>query len=344
METATTAAQTAEPAPLWDATHGSWRVAIFGAGGAVGRELAGALLAAGHQPSRLSLYARTSRTVEWRGERLVIEPLPLAPPRSELAFLCLPPQLASDLAPLLASRGTRVVDLSGGLRRNAQVPLVLDEISAEGLGAFTDMVALPRRSTALIAPPLALLDRTVGLAEVDLFCILSAASGGARGMLSLRAEMAELGKRGGVPAFGETSRAGNLHPALATHDGLDAEREIGEELRRLLRRPDLLLDVSAVEADLERCDAFAVKLILHGELSPQSAGQILSRSGAIQVEWDERGPIPANCAGSPRVHVGRIRSGSRGGRSLCFFAAGDQLRAGAVQAALRVAARLPAAA
>jgi aspartate-semialdehyde dehydrogenase len=334
--------QTPRPAAptAWDSLRALWRVQVYGASGAVGRELVQALLSAGHPATRLALYGRRGRELAWRNERLVVEPLPANPPPAELAFLCTPPALSRELAGALAGRGTRVVDLSGSLRDRQEVALVLDGVNGQEIGAFTDVIALPGRSAALIAEPLFLLDRTVGLAEIDLCCLRSAASGGVRAMLALREELSRLGARVGSPA--PTWRAANLAPALETADGREPQDELREDLVRLLRRPDLLLDVTLLETDLERCDVFVVTALLHGELSPEGAAQILARSPAIQVEWDGLGPVAVRCTGSARVHVGRIRAGSRGARSLCFLAAGDQIRAGAAHAALRVAARLPA--
>ncbi len=340
METAESSV--AAPALAWDAVHAAWRVLVLGATGAVGREVVQALLAAGHPPSKLFLHARSGHVLEWRGERLKVEPLQLSLPQAEVAILCTPPELAGELGPLLAARGTRVLDLSGASRSRPEVPLVLEGINAQELGAFTEIIALPLRATALIALPLALLDRTVGLAEVNVFCVLSAASQGARGILALRRELQELAASGGTLPRDSAGRVGNLRPVSPEPDGRDIGDEIATEIGRLLRRPDLLLDVAAHQGDLERCDVFAIRALLHGNLEPESAAQILSRSSSIQVEWDGAGPAPTRLAGSTRIHVGRFRAGSRGSRSLCFSAAGDELRAGAAQAALRVAARLPA--
>jgi hypothetical protein len=70
------------------------------------------------------------------------------------------------------------------------------------------------------------------------------------------------------------------------------------------------------------------------------AGQAL-RERRHRLRDDPHGPRPRECAGTDPVHVGRIRAGSRGKRSLCFFAVGDQLRKGAALNALQVAGALP---
>jgi aspartate-semialdehyde dehydrogenase len=319
----------------WDGARRAWRVQILGAGGARGRELTVALLAAGHPPMRLALYGRARRGLSWRGQRLTIEPLPATPPSAELAFLCTPPEVSRELAPRLAARGARVIDLSGGLVPPRDGSLVLAEINGDALGAFTQELALPLPTTALIAPALAVLERAAGLAEVDLFAVVAAAGEGARGILGLRRE------RGGAPAADGETRLGELRAAERVLPGL--EERLVRELRALLGQPDLLLDAHAWVGDLERCDAFALKVLLHAPLEAEAARELFEGAPGLVVEPGGATPEPARVTGSGRIHVGRIRPGSRGPRSLCFSAAGDQLRGGSSLAALRVAARLPAA-
>ena len=320
------------PAPVtWDSSRHGLRVEVYGAGGALGREVACALLAAGHSPARLSLFARSARKLSWRGREVQIAPIPSMLQQADVAFLCTPARVTRVLAPHLAMCGTRSLDLSGAFRGETEVPLVLDGVNAQELGAFTELVAMPLRSSALLARVLCVLEREVGLGDVDVLAVLSAASWGARGILELRAELLELGQTGPL----ENGRAGNLLPVN------DAGEEIVQDVRRLLGRPDLLFDASAVVGDLERCDFFAVRTLLYSSLDPADAAELLAADHALEVVAEETVAAASSAVGSPRVHVARIRAGSRGPRSLCFFVLGDQLRAGAA-AALRVAARLPA--
>jgi len=329
-----------DPAITWDALHASWRIQVFGAGGARGRELVMALLTAGHPPSRLTLYGRHARDLAWRGQRLSILPTPAAPPPSELAFLCVPPALAEALAERLAGTGTRVVDLGGGGRVRSGSSLVLSGVNDRGVGAFTEELTLPHPTTALIARPLAVLEAAAGLAEVDLFAVVSAACEGARGILALRTEMSAAAFRGGAPEARREARVGNLRPCSSL--GADFEEQVARELRTLLESPELPLDVQAYAGDVERCDVFAVKVLLHAALAPEEACERFRADRDIHLLGNAT-PTPAACTRQATVQVGRIRSGSRGLRSLCFLAAGDQLVAGSSIAALRAASRFPAA-
>jgi len=325
-------------APTWDAAHRQARVQVFGASGARGREIVQALLGAGHPAARLSLYARSPRTLEWRGETLRVEAQPARLPPAELAFLCTPAEVTPALAARLAASGTRVVDLSGALALLPQSALILAGVNDLGLGAFTEQVALPLASTALIAPPLALLEREVGLAEVDLFAVVAAAHHGASGMLALREERVRRASAAGAAELEGPQRVGNLRASESLSAGFEAR--LGAEIARLLGRTDLLLDVTAWAGDVERSDVFAVKALLHAPLDPEAAAELFSGVPEFLLVPAGKTPTPSACDGDPRLHVGRIRSGSRGPRSLCFCAAGDQLRAGSSHAALAVAARL----
>jgi aspartate-semialdehyde dehydrogenase len=312
------------------------RILVFGAGGARGRELVRALLESGLAPARLELFARTRQELAWRGESLAVAPLPERLPAGELAFLCTPPAVARALAARLAGSGMRVVDLSGAMG-GAESSLALAGMASQGVSSFTDFVRLPLPSVALVAPVLGVLERAVGLLEVDVFAVVSAALDGALGIHTLRAELVARGAAGGVPVATPHARVGNLRPL-----GAAFETRMADELRTLLARPELVLDVAALAGDLERCDHFEVKAHLCAPLEPETARELFAAERALHLEPAETGPVPGTTTGSGRIHVGRIRAGSRGPRSLCFSAAGDQLRAGSALAALEVAARLAA--
>jgi aspartate-semialdehyde dehydrogenase len=335
-------AKSTERPPIWDAAHRALTIQIFGAGGAVGRELTAEFLAVGHPPARLALYGRRGRSMPWSGGVLRISPIPADLSYAELAFLCTPPEFSRRLAPHLTSRGTRVIDLSGAFRTRPDVPMVAPLFRDEPLGAFTQMITLPSRFAAVPARPLLLLEKAVGLEEVVLHAMLSAASGGAGGVLRLRREIEE--RAGGVTPHPATGMVGNLRAAVGEVDGDGRsviEKEIESSLTRLLARSDLPLEVDAVETDVERCDAYSLSVRTRGPISPLEARRILGAAPGIELTEDPGGPSARSALGSDVVQVGRIRAGSRGVSSLCFFATGDQLRLGAAAAALSAALRLP---
>jgi aspartate-semialdehyde dehydrogenase len=339
------AALGAHAAPAaWGAPQRSLRVQVFGAASAVGREITCALLEAGHPLPHLGLYARVPKRFAWRGQPITIEAIRETPiPVGDLAFVAASPELSPQLIAALVKRGTRVVDLSGAYRWRTDVPLVASALGREEIGAFTPFVTMACRAAAIAHRPLRAIERTAGLVEVGCTILSSAASAGAHGILALRSE------RDGTPndlALGEPGppRVGNLIPADGPLDETGAclaEAEFVWDLRRLLGRQDLPVDASVVQVDTERCDGFAFSVVLRPRATAAEMTEILAAEPGNAVAAPGTLPMPAACAGSERVHVGRIRTGSRGEASLCFFAVGDQLRLGAARSALEAAAAFP---
>jgi len=289
----------------WDTIRRLQRVQIFGAEEGAGREIALELLRRGHPPGGLFLYGRRPGQLVWRDEQLTVAPIHGNTPGADLAILCTNPQLASKLIPILQARGTRVVDQSGASRSDPLVPLVLADLNPQEIGAFADVVAVPGGTASLLALLLASLDRVVGLAAVDGFVQLATVAG--------------------TPT----------EPARF-------EREVAFDLCRVLGRADLPIDLTVVPGGHERCDVFALKLRLRAALEVGALTGLLAAAPGVQLAPDPAGPTPEACVGGSEIHVGRIRAGSGGAVSLCCLAVGDQLRAGAALAALRVAAQMPA--
>lgn len=291
----------------WDTLRRLQRVQVFGASEPVGRELALGLLGVGHPSCGLFLYGRRPESFTWRDETLVVGPLHGNTPPADLAFVCTGTDLSRKLIPILQSRGTRVVDLSGMHHEDPQLPLVLADLNGHEIGAFTEIVAVPHGTTGLLARLCGGFERVSGLESVDAF-VLPAADGG---QLDLR-------------------------------EPLVVERQIVADVRRLLGRPELELDVTVSPGGTGRCDLFALKLHLRSALEPRAAAGILEATPGLRVVPGQEGPRAEDCVDGAELHVGRIRAGSQGSGSLCCSAVGDQLRAGAAMAALRVASQMPA--
>jgi aspartate-semialdehyde dehydrogenase len=102
-----------------------------------------------------------------------------------------------------------------------------------------------------------------------------------------------------------------------------------------------VVEVTTTRVPVERCHSVAVHVRTQRDFDLQDVVARLSAASGVTVTHDPHGPRPRECAGTDDVAVGRIRAGTRGARSLCFFAVGDQIRKGAALNALQVAARLP---
>jgi len=337
----------------WTDAHRAQRVAIVGATGAVGRELAQLLIAADHpreridclarRPGELALDARTTLAVRALGPDADTGALAGA----QLVFLCTPSEVSRTLAPRLAALGVRTIDLSSAHRMRPDVALVVPEINGHELARAGRLIANPNCTTAIAALPLAVLDRAAGLAEVIVVSFQAASGAGVPGVEALARESREaVGLAVGAdrpPSPFAAPLAYNVIPAVAEVDAggtSGEEHKVIEELRKILGRPDLVVEVTTTRVPVERCHSVAVHLRLERDLSPAEARRLLQSAPGVRVDDDPHGPRPRESAGTDPVHVGRIRAGTRGKRSLCFFAVGDQIRKGAALNALQIAAAL----
>jgi aspartate-semialdehyde dehydrogenase len=331
------------PAPesVWKEGHRALEVAVIGATGAVGRELVGILAAAGHPRQRILCFARSAQEIRVHPWGTFAVRAMDAVGRPDLAFLCTPSDVALAVAPRLCALGVRVVDLSSAHRMHPEVPLVIPEINARLLGKETLLVANPNCTTAVAALPLAVLDRAARLEEVVVASYQAASGAGIAGLSALAAEMRGEAVPGASPF--PAALALNVIPGVAEPevDGWTGEeRKIEQELRKILERQDLLVEATTVRVPVERCHSVAVHARFAEELPPAEARALLACAEGVLLVDDPHGPRPRECAGTDPIHVGRVRAGARGARSLSFFAVGDQLRKGAALNAFQVAARL----
>lgn len=332
----------------WTPAHRALVVGVVGANGATGVELVELLLDAGHPLEGLRLAARTARSLTVRGRELAVQAFALEDAaRCDLVFLCTPSGASRELAPALVARGVRVVDLSSALRMESDVPLVVPEVNGDLLAAGPRLVANPNCTSAIALLPLSVVERLFGLEEVVLASYQAASGAGAAGLEALRSELADLGRGGrGEQAPGSPFAAAlalNVIPAIAEVDAAGhsgEEQKIVAELRKILRRADLVVEASTARVPVERCHSVAVHLRTRLDVDLAHLHAALDCAEGLVHVRDPHGPRPRECAGSDPVHVGRVRAGNRGPRSLSFFAVGDQIRKGASLNALQIAGLL----
>jgi len=339
----------------WTERHRSLHVAIVGATGAVGRELALLLSAAKHPLQRIDCLARRFGKLEIAATQSQLDVRPLESTRdasefegTDLAFLCTPSEISRDLAPALAEAGVRVIDLSSALRMRPDIPLVVPEVNAAELAAGPRLVANPNCTSAIGVLPLAVVERLFGLEELIVVSYQAASGAGAAGLETLQHEARTATRAPSQGAAPKSPFPARLHlnviPGVADvgPDGQSGEEhKIADETRKILGLPDLAVEATTVRVPVERCHSLAVHCRLKADLDLGRLRAELGRAPGIALTEDPHGPRPLECAGSDPVHVGRIRAGSRGKRSLCFFAVGDQIRKGAALNALQIAALLP---
>ncbi len=174
------------------------RVAVVGATGAVGRELVGALEAAGHPAENVTLLASErseSEELPFGEDTLEVEKATAESFRSiQVALFATPADVSRTLAAAAQSAGAWAVDLSAAFRGDATVPLVLPGHNPDVVrSAFKGrIVRCPSPLAAAVVGAVEPLRSALGVREVTATALLGASSAGRRGVAELEKQSADL--------------------------------------------------------------------------------------------------------------------------------------------------------
>jgi aspartate-semialdehyde dehydrogenase len=325
----------------------TWRVAIAGATGAVGREFL-SLLAEREFPvasMRLMASPRSAgTTLPWRGRPVTVEDLSTADFRSvDVAFFSAG-SAQREQARRAAAEGALVIDNSSAFRSDPAIPLVVPEVNGHTLREEDRLVANPNCTTILLVMALAPLEREARIRRIVVATYQAVSGSGATGLAELdRQAAADLGGEPIEPRVYPKAIHANVLPFVQAfaEDGLTTEEwKVVRETRRILERPDLAVSATCVRVPVRRAHSEAVNVEFERPVAPDEARAWLSRAPGVRVVDDPATltfPTPRDADGGDEVLVGRIRRDPGHPRALDLWLTGDQLRKGAALNAVQIA-------
>ncbi len=329
-------------------------VAVVGATGAVGVEMVQCLEKRGFPLASLRLFASArsaGQTLNYAGRQLVIEELREdALDGIDIALFSAGSGISKRFGPLLAQRGTIVVDNSSAFRMHDDVPLVVPEINADALAGHRNIIANPNCAAILSITPLWPIHRVNPIRRLILSTYQAASGAGAAAMQELReATRAHLEDRQYqhtvLPhpyAFNVFSH--NTKIDLATGYN-DEETKVMQETRKIFNEPDLRITATCVRVPVLRAHCISVNFECERPISAAEVREIVGRTPGVKLVDDPEKnyfPMPKDASGADDLLVGRIRQdvSDPSGRSVSLFVAGDQLLKGAALNAVQIAERL----
>jgi aspartate-semialdehyde dehydrogenase len=329
------------------------RVGVFGATGAVGKELVQVLGDRGYPVTELRLFASTrsagTRIPTPFGEKTIEVYDPANPPKLDLALLAVSGDWSKAHARELVAAGAVVVDNSSAFRLENDVPLIVPEVNA-GAANGARLIANPNCTTAILAVALAPLHREFGLKRVIVSTYQASSGAGAEGMQELEEGLREVLVNGGQ-AKNSVFRHPlpmNLIPHIDSFQPNGYTREemkVTWETRKIMGLPDLLISCTAVRVPTLRAHAEAVTIETERPVTPDAARAVLASAPGVKLTDDVANavyPMPLTASGRYDVEAGRIRSNPVfGDCGLDFFVCGDQLLKGAALNAVQIAEALP---
>jgi aspartate-semialdehyde dehydrogenase len=329
----------------------TYRVAVLGATGLVGRTMLELLDARGfpmESPVLLASDRGEARELPFRGRSFPVQAVSAEGFRGvDFALFASSNPVSQEWAGPAQAAGARVIDNSSAFRYVDGVPLVVPEINGALLDAGPTLVANPNCSTIAIVMALAPLARAVTLERVVVSTYQSVSGAGSQAIEDLEAgvraglEGPPPPRAGGLPPF-----AFNVIPQIDRFEANGYSREemkVVWETRKILGLPDLAVTATAVRVPVRVGHAAAVNAQFARGIDPDEARALwASTPGMIVVDDPAAGrfPMPLDAAGRDEVFVGRARRDISHPRGLEFFVASDNLRKGAALNAVQIAERM----
>jgi aspartate-semialdehyde dehydrogenase len=285
------------------------------------------------------------REVDFRGEAIPVEPVEARRVAEADLVFCACPRVLEELRSALVESGTHVIDLSGVLELDPDVPLHLPgDRPGTSLGP---LVAVPRGVVAGLGLALRPLGAEAELRRITVVTLESASGAGRRGVGELSDQTIHLlsamtGEAGESETFSKPL-AFDCLPLVGEPlpDGDTAEeRRLGHVLRRLLRARDLPIEATRVRVPIFGGSLACVHVELERPVPAARARELWAKTPGLAVLDEEELPTPRTQVGQDAVAIGRIqaREGERPG--LAFVLAMDDLRVGAALNAVEVAGEL----
>jgi aspartate-semialdehyde dehydrogenase len=326
-------------------------VAIIGATGAVGVELARCLEARRFPLSGLRLLA--SARSAGKIMRFNHSPVPVEQLTEDsfagvdLALFSAGSAISRRFAPIAVGQGAIVVDNSSAYRMDPSVPLVVPEINPGEIARHSGIIANPNCAAIIAITPLWPIHRRNRITRLIVSTYQAASGAGAAAMEELReatraALDGEAYAHRVLPhpyAFNLFSHNTKIDPATGYND---EETKVILESRKIFGDPAMRISATCVRVPVLRAHSVSINVECERPITPDEARALLADAPGVRLVDDaERNyfPMPVDASGQDAVLVGRVRQDASDptGRSIALFVSGDQLLKGAALNAVQIA-------
>ncbi|MBV8066443.1 MAG: aspartate-semialdehyde dehydrogenase [Candidatus Eremiobacteraeota bacterium] len=323
-------------------------VAVVGATGAVGETILRVLEERNVPIASLRAFASRARAAgaRFRGDAVDVEPASEEALRGfDVVFFAGGEDASDRYAPELVAGGSVVIDNSATFRMRSDVPLVVPEVNAGAIRAEHRLFSVANCSAIILCSALRPIRDAAGLRRVHVATYQAASGAGRQGLQELMAgeRAAASGDPEPDPVAFPSRLARNVVPQVGGFDASgwsSEERKIGDETRKMLELPDLLVSATAVRVPVRTAHSEAIFVETQ---RPTSVAELAAAfEAAPGVVFHREGIVtPRDVEGTDGVHVARLRApldSARGdkGRDFALWCVGDQLRKGAATNAVEI--------
>lgn len=328
----------------------SYRTAILGATGAVGREFLKILQQRSFPLASLKLLASSrsaGKKITFGDEELTVEEVTAKSfDDVEILLSSAGGSISEKFAPIAVAAGCVVVDNTSAYRMDPEVPLVIPEVNGADIKAHKGIIANPNCSTIIMNVPVWPLHKANPIRRIIVSTYQAASGAGAAAMAELEAgAKAFLEGREFTPEVLPHRAAFNVfsHNSRVGPDGYNLEEtKMVRETQKIFHAPDILITATCVRVPVMRAHSEAINLQFTRPITEGEVREILSAAPGVRIVDDrERSyfPMPLDATDADDILVGRIRQdiSQPGGCGIEMFVSGDQIRKGAALNAVQIA-------
>jgi aspartate-semialdehyde dehydrogenase len=328
----------------------SYRVAVVGATGNVGREMLNVLSERAFPVRELHALAsrRSIGTEVSFGDKTVkcqdLESFDFS--KADICLMSAGSSVSKEWSPRIGAKGCVVIDNSSCWRYDQDVPLVVPEVNAEAIDGYTkkNIIANPNCSTAQMVVALKPLHDAATIRRIVVSTYQSVSGAGKEAM----DELWQQTKSKYVPGTESPPKKFTKEIAFNCIPHIDVFMEDGytkEEWKMLAETKKIMDPKIKVTATCVRVPVFvghseSVNVEFERPLSPEAAREILRNApGIMVVDKREAGgyATPVEAAGEYATYVSRIREDATVENGLAMWIVSDNLLKGAALNAVQIA-------
>jgi aspartate-semialdehyde dehydrogenase len=326
----------------------SYKVAVVGATGNVGREMLGVLHERQFPYSEVVALASTKSVgteVSFGDGTLKVKALDYYDFRgTDLVLMSAGGAVSKQWSPKIAAQGAIVIDNSSQWRMDREVPLVVPEVNVEALNEIKKgIIANPNCSTAQLVVALKPLHDEATIKRVVVSTYQSVSGAGKDAMDELFRQTRSVYVADPIENSVFPARiAFNVIPHGGTFldSGYTTEEwKIMVEVQKILD-PDIQVTATCVRVPVFIGHSEAVTIEFEKPITAQRARAVLREApGVLVVDKHEDGgyATPVDCAGEDATYVSRIRKDPTVEHGLSIWVVSDNLRKGAALNAVQIA-------
>jgi aspartate-semialdehyde dehydrogenase len=332
----------------------SFKVAIVGATGNVGREMLNILEERGFPVSEVvALASRRSLGTEVSfGDKTlkckVLENYDFSD--TDICLMSAGGNISKEWSPKIGAQGCIVIDNSSAWRYDQDVPLIVPEVNPDAISGYKkrNIIANPNCSTAQMMVALKPLHDVAKITRIVVSTYQSVSGAGKEGMDELFTQTRAVFVADPVENKKFTKRiAFNVIPHIDVfmEDGYTKEEwKMVAETKKMLD-PKIKVTATCVRVPVFIGHSESINIEFENPISADEAREILREApGCLVIDTKENGgyATPIDCAGEDATYISRIREDITVENGLALWVVSDNLRKGAALNAVQIAELLVA--